>query len=77
MRATAHPAEGVTPGSSEVIAWRLEQLRSHGFGDPLAEALARDCRFDLHRLIELVERGCPPHLAAEILAPTSDEPRSC
>jgi hypothetical protein len=26
-------------------------------------------RYDLHALIELVERGCPCHLAVRILAP--------
>jgi hypothetical protein len=24
---------------------------------------------DIHALLELVDRGCPPHLAARILAP--------
>jgi hypothetical protein len=28
---------------------------------------------DLHELIELVERGCPPALAARILAPLDRE----
>jgi hypothetical protein len=28
---------------------------------------------DLHALIELVERGCPPPLAARILAPLDHE----
>jgi hypothetical protein len=32
---------------------------------------------DLHALIELVERGCPPVLAARILAPLEHERREC
>ena len=35
--------------------------------------LARDGRYDLHRLIELVEHGCPPELALRILAPLEEE----
>jgi hypothetical protein len=31
--------------------------------------VAEDDRYDLHRLVELVERGCPPELALRILAP--------
>jgi hypothetical protein len=40
-----------------------------GFALPLASSLARDGRYDLHALIELVEQGCPPKLAVRILAP--------
>jgi len=40
-----------------------------GFEPALAFTLARDSRYDLHALIELVERGCPPRLAVRILAP--------
>ena len=36
---------------------------------PLAAGLAADRRYDVHALIELVELGCPPDLAARILAP--------
>jgi hypothetical protein len=32
---------------------------------------------DLHALIGLVERGCPPPLAARILAPLEHESRPC
>ena len=40
-----------------------------GFTPALAAAIACDPRYDLHVLIELVERGCRPDLAARILAP--------
>lgn len=62
---------------SEVIAWRHEQLLAHGFTGARASELASDCGVDLHALIELVERGCPPELAARILAPLDDERRPC
>ena len=32
---------------------------------------------DLHALIELVEHGCPPELAARILAPLDEERTPC
>jgi hypothetical protein len=56
-----------------IVTWRRRQLSAAGFGPPLAYALARDRRVDLHALLELVDRGCPPDLAARILAPLEDE----
>jgi hypothetical protein len=53
----------------EVVRWRRRQLAAAGFGRPLASRLARDPRWDLHALIELVERGCPAELAVRILEP--------
>ncbi len=52
----------------DVIAWRRCRLLEHGFGAALADALARE-RIDLHRLLALVDAGCPPELAARILTP--------
>lgn len=57
-----------------IVAWRRECLLDAGFPRRLAAALGRDERRDLHELIELVERGCPPRLAARILAPLDEEP---
>ncbi len=45
------------------------QTYQTGFPLPLAAALARDPRYDLHALIELTERGCVPELAVRIQAP--------
>ena len=53
----------------EVVVWRREQLVHAGFPLPRAARLAKDPGYDLHGLIELVERGCPPELAIRILAP--------
>ena len=57
----------------DLVGWRREQLVRSGFGLPLAARLARDGRYDLHGLIELVENGCPPPLAVRILAPDGRE----
>ena len=62
-----------TQQDGQVLRWRREQLTNVGFSLPLASRLAGDGRWDLHALIELVERGCPPPLAARILAPLEEE----
>ena len=51
------------------MAWRREQLAEAGFPLPLAARVADDPRYDLHALIELVERGCDPELGVRIFAP--------
>jgi hypothetical protein len=55
----------------DVTAWRVRRLRTAGFPGPLARRLAATPEIDLHALLELVDRGCPPALAARILAPLS------
>ena len=67
---------GRTPAAG-IVAWRRARLRQAGFERELAQKLSRDCSMDLHALIELVERGCPPSLAARILAPLGREGRDC
>ena len=57
---------GVAP---DVRDWRRQVLRQAGFDDTLARRLAADGAVDLHDLLKLVDRGCPPDLAARILAP--------
>ena len=58
-----------------MVAWRTERLLAAGFERELAESLAADGAVDLHALLELVDRGCPPELAARILAPLDDQRR--
>ena len=53
----------------DVARWREEQLSRSGFSPTLAAEIANDTRYDLHALIELVERGCRPDLAVRILGP--------
>jgi len=63
---------GTAPGrvpSTDVEAWRLRRLVDAGFPLPLALDLAATPGVDLHALFALLDRGCPPELAARILAP--------
>lgn len=57
----------------QFAGWRRGQLTGAGFSLPLAARIAGDPRFDVHALIELTERGCPPELAVRILAPLDVE----
>jgi hypothetical protein len=56
----------------KVFSWRCKQLAEAGVPRALARQVAQDPVYDLHALIELVERGCPPALAVRILAPLHD-----
>jgi hypothetical protein len=53
----------------EIRDWRRRVLRQAGLQDELARRLADEGALDLHALLELVDRGCPPELAARILSP--------
>lgn len=61
-------------GAAAPVEWRRDRLVDAGLPRGLATRLARDAGYDLHALIELVERGCPPSLAARILAPLDQAP---
>lgn len=61
-------ASGRVP-STDVEAWRLRRLVDAGFPLPLALELAATPGVDLHALLALLDRSCPPELAARILAP--------
>ena len=63
------PVASAARESDGVISWRHTQLLRSGFPEDLAAGVSRDDRYDLHRLVELVENGCPPELALRILAP--------
>lgn len=58
--------------AKDLVRWRREQLVASNFPASLAGRLAADPRYDLHALIELVERGCPPEVAVRIVAPLED-----
>jgi hypothetical protein len=64
------------PGD-DLASWRKRQLLRAGFDADLAASIATDCAIDLHALIELVDRGCPPPLAARILAPLDQARKPC
>lgn len=62
-------SRGTRTPEDPIVDWRRRLLRRAGFPAGLAEEFARDGRYDLHALIELTERGCPPELAGRIVAP--------
>jgi hypothetical protein len=50
-----------------VEQWRLTSLERAGYDPESAAVLAASHDVDLHRAVELLERGCPPDLALRIL----------
>ena len=60
-----------------IVRWRTTHLEDAGFDPQLAQALARNCAYDLHAVLRLIDRGCPPELAARILAPLDREWQPC
>jgi hypothetical protein len=68
METMLMPAEELDQKAQEirrVRAWRVEQLRRLGLASTVAEAFAD--LVDWHALAALVDRGCPPELALEIV----------
>jgi hypothetical protein len=70
-----------TPRGSDTSAserglgeWRRRRLVAAGFEASLAERLSRDEALDLHEVLVLLDQGCPPELAARILAPLEAAP---
>lgn len=51
---------------SKVEGWRLHVLMEAGYPISLAERIAAS-EADLHHAVELVQSGCTPETAAEIL----------
>jgi hypothetical protein len=58
----------------DVQSWRRCRLVEAGFPPALADLVSSDSRYDLHALLRLVDRGCPPELAVAIIAPLPREP---
>lgn len=50
----------------KIVGWRFDELERAGYGI-FAAAIAARCDIDLHLAVEIVERGCDPKVAAEIL----------
>jgi hypothetical protein len=70
----SHVVHGCSSGPPiDVRSWRRCRLLEAGFPADVSEAVAADSRFDLHALLQLVDRGCPPELAVRILAPLPRE----
>lgn len=53
--------------SERVERWRTEELLRVGFDVETATLVAAELAVDLHAAVDMVERGCPPDLAARIL----------
>lgn len=68
---SAHPTSSTRPDS--LVVWRRANLLRAGFAHDLAAVLAEDRAVDLHAVLNLIDQGCPPELAARICAPL-DEP---
>jgi hypothetical protein len=66
MSETTQILEPLFDERSKVESWRLHVLIEAGYPLPLAERLAVS-EADLHVAREMVDRGCAPETAAEIL----------
>ena len=51
---------------AQVEAWRLHVLLKAGYPLRVSERIAK-CPADLHQAVEMLDRGCTPHVAARIL----------
>ena len=68
MESLLMPAEDLDRGETEILlvhAWRTEQLRRLGLHRIVAETFAD--LVDWHALAELIDRGCSPELALDIV----------
>ena len=54
-------------GRDDVTSWRMERLVAAGYDGEAALVLALDRDVDLHLAVSLLERGCPPDTALQIL----------
>jgi hypothetical protein len=50
----------------QVIDWRQHVLAEAGYSEEIARSIA-ESDADLHRAVELLQRGCEPEVAARIL----------
>jgi hypothetical protein len=55
--------------SQDHFTWRRARLVRAGLPTARAASLASDVRIDLDELLKLIDAGCPPELAARIVAP--------
>ena len=53
--------------SERVERWRTDELIRVGFDPDIAAVMAIEPGIDLHAAIDLIDRGCPPDIAARIL----------
>jgi hypothetical protein len=53
-----------------VIRWRVQRLIAAGVQPALASRVARVRGFDIHAVLDLLDRGCPVELALRIIDPS-------
>lgn len=53
--------------AERVERWRTEELIRGGFDPDIAALMAIEPGIDLHAAVDLIDRGCPPDIAARIL----------
>lgn len=75
-RSGSYPRVAVVVGVA-LGEWRRRRLVAAGFEACLAAELVAEPAVDLHELLLLVDRGCPPVLAARILAPLDGGSSRC
>jgi hypothetical protein len=64
---TAAELDFQTSETELIQSWRVEALERAGYLPSEAAEIAVRPDIDLHRAVDLVERGCPSHLALQIL----------
>jgi hypothetical protein len=58
----------IRPTEQELVEqWRAQELVRAGYPEAVASELATRADVDLHRAVELLQKGCTPELAAAIL----------
>jgi hypothetical protein len=57
---------GETEGD-RIVRWRAEELERGGYSAEQARELALRLDVDLHTAVDLLQRGCSPELAMQIL----------
>ena len=67
MTTAAEPQLYEETEAERVERWRAEELERAGYDPRISLELAARSDVDLHRAVDLLDLGCPPELAAEIL----------
>ncbi len=65
---TAESNTDVRPSEQEIVErWRAQELERAGYPATVAMELAIRADVDLHVAVELLQKGCSPQVAADIL----------
>jgi len=72
--AAARDTHAADAAAARDARWRAELLRAAGLSPELARAVAAGGRHDVHRLVRLLEQGCPLPTALRLIAPIERMP---